>query len=695
MASKDDAILSEAKEAYRLGIDAERDNRDTYVEDYRFSRLNEQWPDDILKKRQKEGRPTLTIPRLASFIRQVTNDARQNRPRIVIKPVDGFADPKTAQVMGGVVKNIEYRSSADIAYDTAVDCAVSGGFGYFRINVDYGDSMAMEKELRIERISNPLSVVGDPYSEAADSSDWNSAFITTLLSKDEFSKRYKDAAPSTWFETDYRGLEQPWQEGDEIMLAEWWTREEVSKTLLRLSDGRVVYEDIFKEKAEMFKAMGVTVQADRKTKGYKVTQRLLTGAEVIETVEWAGCYIPIVPVYGEELNIEGKRYFKSLIASAKDAQRRLNYWVSAATELVALAPRVPFIGEEGAFDVDPRWESANTTSHSYLMYKKGSQPPARQPLDGGQAIGAMSEAMAATDDIKAIIGMYDASLGQKSNETSGKAIMARQREGDTATFHFIDNLSRAIQHAGRIIVDLIPSVYQAGQIVRIMGVDGREATAQLGNRQPGEAPPPISPLDPEDLQQEHNGIDPIYDFGLGRYDVAVDTGPSFTTQREETAAQLTELIRSAPDIFPVVGDLLVKNMNLAESEEIARRLKSMMPQPAQGGPSPEMEQAQMAMEEMQGQMQQLASENEQLKQRAEIDNRKMDVDAKKAEIDLLKAIAPLLDPVAANIVARKAAAEILNSPDILQLPVPQPMPQPDPSMGQGQQPQMPQGGFNA
>lgn len=631
--AKDDDIISEAKEAYRLGIDAERDNRETYVEDYRFSRLDEHWPDDVKKARVRDGRPCLSIPKLPAFIRQVVNDSRQNRPRIKVKPVDSEADPKTAQVLSGLILNIENASNADAAYDTAIECAVSGGFGYFRIDVEYPDNYGFDKELRINRIANPLTVVGDPYSQAVDSCDWNSAFVTTLLTKDEFERKYKGAAQSSWFEADYSSVNQPWRDGDEILTAEWWKRDEVEETLYKLSDQRVLKEKILLEQADILESTGITVIGSRKSKGYKVKQYLLTGAEVIDTVDWAGCYIPIIPVYGEELNIEGKRIFRSMIANAKDAQRRLNYWVSAATEIVALAPKTPYIGEEKAFTSEPqKWATVNTHSHAYLTVPKGVPIPQRQPLDGGQAVGAISQALAAADDIKAILGMYDASLGQRSNETSGKAIMARQREGDVSQFHFSDNLARSQKHAGTVLVDLIPAVYTHDTIVRVIGQDGRAATAKVGPRPPEMGKPQYAPLDdgvPE-------GTEHIFDFGVGRYDVTVDTGPSFTTRREETSQQMIELIRAVPDAARVIGDKLVKNLDWPEAEEISERLKKMMPQQAGDGMPPEMQQmiqkGQQMLQEQGKQIETLTRETAVLKAEKQLTDKQHKIDLSEKDL---------------------------------------------------------------
>lgn len=654
MADKD--TLAEEREAFEAAHDAEAENRAMALEDLRFARMSEQWPDKIRKQREDEGRPVLTINKMPAFIRQVVNDSRMNKPQIKVKGIDDNSDPETADVLEGLIRNIEYVSKADVAYDTAVDSAASCGRGYIRIAIDYEYDDTFDKGLRIKRVANPFTIYGDPYSTEADSSDWNQAHVVEYLKKDEFQRRYKGAEAVDWVAEGYEGLQMPWREDDQIMVCEAWRRETVKRKLLLLSDGRVIGDKEYISGKDFFDIMGLTVTNQRDANAYKITQRIMTGAEILEENEWAGQYIPVIPVYGEEINIEGKRYFRSLIHNAKDAQRMFNYWRTTATELVALAPRVPFIGEKGAFDEDPNWQTANTMSHPYLMYKKGTQAPQRQPLDSGTAVGAMSEAMAVADDMKAIIGMYDASLGQRSNETSGKAIMARQREGDTSTFHFIDNLARAIRQTGCCLIDLIPKVYTGNRIVRILGEDGKEQIAKLGQQQaqqpmgPQGMVPNIQTQQPEpgdnDMAPNHeqSEIAKIYDLSVGKYDVAVSSGPGFTTRREEAANQMTEIIRSFPAAAPVIGPELVKALDLPNGDEIAQRLENMLPPQAKGGLPPELQQmiegGKKQIEQQGQQIEQMKVEKAMTDKQHQLDLAEKDLEAQslKMEIARLKAL---------------------------------------------------------
>jgi hypothetical protein len=575
--SKDEDVLREAREAFELCVEHEHENRAEALDDIRFARLAEQWPDSVRRQREKEGRPTLTINRLPTFIRQVVNDARQNKPAIKVHPADSKGDPATAAIYNGLIRNIEVTSKADVAYDTALEQAASCGFGYFRIGTKYACDDTFELDLMIDRIANPFSVYGDPYSTAADSADWNSAFVVDRLPKDEFAARYKGARAIDWAEAGYEGLNAPWREDDFVLIAEWWRREKAKKTILLLSDQQAMAEDAYAQHKAMLDAIGVFVVGERMIEGHKVTQRLLTGAELLETNDWAGRYIPLVPVYGEEVNVEGKRFLRSLIRDAKDPQRMFNYWRTATTELVALAPKAPFIGPKGAFQTDAaKWETANTDTHAYIEYD-GSMPPQRQAFAGVPA-GALQEALNASDDMKSIIGMYDASLGARSNETSGRAILARQREGDVSTFHFIDNLSRAIEHAGRILIDLIPKVYTGERIVRVLGQDGAATSVQLGKPVVQIGPdgkPAVNPVTGQPLSR-------IYDLGVGKYDLTVTTGPSFTTRREEAATQMMELLRAFPAAAPMIADLVAKNLDWPGADEIAARFQQVQ-QAATGG----------------------------------------------------------------------------------------------------------------
>lgn len=629
----DTDILARALADFAECEERERENRSAAEDDIRFARLEEQWPEGVRRQRLAESRPCLVVNKLPTFIRQVVNDSRLNKPSIKVQPQDSVADPQTAEIISGLIRNIELSSDAEIAYDTAVECAATSGVGYFRVNLAYARDDNWDQDIVIERIANPFTVYGDPYSTAADSSDWNVAFVTEMMPRRAFEAAFPNAEPIDWTGKD-EDCPAGWREGETVRVAEYWVRETVRRKIVLLSTGDVVsQEDFEKNAAQHFARDESVVGEPREVSSYRVRQHLLTAKAVLSTTEWAGRFIPIVPVYGDEVNLNGRRHFRSLIRSAKDAQMMFNYWRTVATELVALAPKTPFIGPKGAFKTDAaKWETANSESHAFIEYDGGT-PPQRQPFAGVPA-GALQEALNASDDMKAIMGLYDASLGARSNEVSGTAIRARQREGDVSTFHFIDNLARGIRHAGRVIIDLIPHVYTPGRVIRVLGEAGQAQSVPLGAPAPGAG-----------------AVERIYDLSVGKYDLTVSSGPSFTSRREEAAVQMTDLIRAYPAAAPVLGDLLARNLDWPGAEEIASRLQKLLPPalqaPAQGANAAadaQMLQANAASQALQQQVAALTQKLQALMQDKSLEQQKLAVDQFRAETERMTAMQEVSAP---------------------------------------------------
>lgn len=624
-------IHEEALEEFKLCEEREAHNREEAIKDLRFARLSEQWHDSDKLKREQEGRPCMTINKMPAFIRQVVNDGRQNKPAIKVHPADDQADPKTAEVINGLIRNIEYASKADTAYDTGLDFAVTMGFGYWGVDIQYAHNDAFEMDIVIVRKPNPFAIYGDYASTATDSSDWMRAFEVDTMECEAFEKKYKGKEKIDWESDAYKNMPDNWRENKSIRVAKYWCRKEVEKLIHLLSDGRIVQDEWLKETVEDFEGLsnemmltmtGVTIEKSRKSLGYEVKQYVMNGVEILEEDDWAGQYIPLVPIYGEELNVEGKRYFRSMIRDAKDAQRNFNYWRTTCTELVALAPKAPFIGPVGSFVTDAdKWATANTQSHAHIEYDvvvEGGGPPERQPFAGVPA-GALQEALNASDDMKAVIGMYDASLGARSNETSGRAINARKSESDTGTFHFIDNQSRAIRCTGVIVLDLIPHVYNKQRIIRVMGVDKKAQNVPINQPLQGQAG------DSED------GIAQVFDLTVGKYDLTVDTGPSFQTKREEAAYGMTELMRALPATAPVIGPHLAKAQDWPEADKIADELAALAPGGAQNNP------LQQQVQQLSQQLQQATQQLQGLQQDRSIETQKLQIDQFNAETTRMKA----------------------------------------------------------
>jgi len=607
MAKADDDFLAEVREKFERATESEEDNRKRARENIKFSRMREQWDDRVKKDREACGLPCLTFDHTNIFVRQVVNTARMNRPAITVVPADSGADKETAEIMSGLIRNIEVSSDADIAYDTAIENAVAGAFGYFRINLAYTSEDSFDKDITIEAIPDAFTVYGDPDAESVDASDWNCAFIVKRIPEDDYKRDYKDASKADF--ADLKELGSPWYDDDGVAIAEYWHREQVTSQIVALSNDTVVKLSEYEERAKEYAAMvpSVTIVGKpREVKSHKVTQYIVNGVEVLETVEWPGKYIPIVAVYGDTVVLEGKRHFYSLIDGAIDAQRNHNYWESCITGAIALAPVSPFIGPEGAFDAAPeKWANINDPSIATVEYA-GPVRPSREPPPAYQ--GAMIErAQTAIAEMKAIIGLHEPSLGERSGADSGVAIRSLQRQGDVATFHFLDNLTRSIRHAGRILLDLIGKVYTTPRVLRVLGEDMQPQVVQAA---------------PQEMQQEMlikaqmrgQEIARIYDLTAGKYDLVVKAGPSFGTQREYAQAEIVEIIRAFPDSAPILGPMYLENSDWPGATEAAEQLKALAAG-QMGGEQPQGSDPQLMaqMQQMAQQLQALAQENEALK----------------------------------------------------------------------------------
>jgi len=557
---KDEKLLELARKRFKAAAEAEQKLRDEALIDFEF-RIGNQWPDGVKLQREQDGRPALTINRIPQFLRQVTNEQRLSRPSVQVNAVDSGADVETAEIYQGLTRHIEVSSDAEAAYDTAFECATTGGFGWLRINTEYCNDESFDQDIRVERILNPFSVYVDPAAVQPDRRDMGWAFVVEDFDPDEYRAMYPDSEAAGLSDFSSIGDAAPdWRPGGNIRVAEYFRIETKRRELLLMVDGSVVFADEFEIAPPAAAILRRRTVEERQVKWCKIN-----GVEVLEQRDWAGKWIPLVPVLGDEVSVNGERHLFGMVRFARDPQRMYNYWVSSATETIALAPRAPFIGVEGQFEGhEAQWRQANVRSFAYLEYKPtsvGGQPvpPPQRNFAEPPIQAIMASIGQADNDLKATMGIYDASLGQRGPESSGRAILARQRESDTANANYGDNLRRAIKHVGRILIDLIPKIYDSERVVRILRPDG------------------TSDMVPVNQPFEDKGVARIYDLSAGKYDVTISTGPSYQTQRQEAAASMIELAKVEPRLMQVAGDLVVGNMDWPGSAEIAGRLKKLLP----------------------------------------------------------------------------------------------------------------------
>lgn len=660
--SDDAALLRVARRRFQQGMENDADYRDAAVDDLNFIGGN-QWPDDIQRARELAKRPCLTINQFPQFLHHVTNEQRQNRPGLKVSPVDDQADKETARVLQGIVRHICVQSDFDTALDTASEGAAGPGRGFFRVLTDYEDPRSFEQIITIERVRNALNVTCDPHAQRFDYSDMQWAFITQRMSREEFLARFPyDADGNAIQPTDLDSWSQlgdnaQWVLKDSVQVAEYFYKEVVSAELAQLTTGEVVVlpqvlvdegTDLPPQarRALQLEALqlpeGVDITRTRQTVLEQVKWCKINGYTVLERTEWLGKWIPLIPVIGNELDINGKVMYSGIVRNGKDAQRMYNYWASAESEGIALAPRSPYVGAVGQFEgMEDKWGTANTANHAYLEYNivdAGGQPappPQRNVVE--PAVAAITQArLLSRDDLKSTTGIYDPALGQTSQEKSGIAIGRRQQQSQVVNFHYYDNTVRAIRHLGRILIDLIPKIYDSQRVVRIIGEDGKEDRVMVGPQ--GNAAP--------------TGYDRIYDVTVGTYDVTVDAGPSYQTKRQEAADSMQQVIKAFPPLLERTADLVVRNMDWPDADAFADRLTPPEYQSPDDESTPQQQLArlqgekQQAAQQMQAlnayaqqaeqQLQQLQQENDQLKQQFALKSRELDL--KERELTLKTAL---------------------------------------------------------
>jgi hypothetical protein len=608
-------MLATMRTRLTMAISAYSDSREDELDDLRFRAASPdnqwQWPADVLATRGSvqgqtiNARPCLTINKLPQHVLQVTNDQRQNRPSGKVIPADDKADIEVAEIFNGIVRHIEYISDADVAYDTACDNQVTFGEGYFRILTEYCDENSFDQDLRIGRIRDSFSVYMDPTIQDPCGSDAEYCFICSELTKEEYERQFPDAGTISSLQYGVGdGQLNAWINQDTVRIAEYFYIEHKTKTLNQYHSNITAMAG--SPEAKQAEMMGLKPIKTREVDICLVKYCKTNGFEVLEEREWPGKYIPVIRVVGNEFEIDGKIYISGLVRNAKDAQRMYNYWVSQEAEMLALAPKAPFIGYGGQFEgYENQWKTANINNWPYLEVNpdvtdgQGGPLPLPSRSQPPMASSGLLQAKAgASDDIKASTGQYDSSLGATSNERSGKAILAREKQSDTGTYHYVDNLARAIRYSTRQLVDLIPKIYDTQRIARIIGIDGETDQATID---------PMQPMPVKKIENEQGiVIKKIYNPGVGRYDVAVTTGPSYMTKRQESLDAMSLLLQGNPNLWAVAGDLFIKNMDWPGAQEMSQRFaKTIDPKLLSDADDPALQAAQQQMEAMGKEMDQM------------------------------------------------------------------------------------------
>ena len=688
MAEREKSIIARAHKRFKLCIEWEQDARQRFKDDIRFlfadSDNQEQWNAAVRARRQIQDQPMVTINKTHTHWLHVVNEGKENKPSVVVHPTGDQATYEAAQIIEGIVRHIEYVSDAQTAYDKAREFQVGGGIGYWRIVTDYADEDSFDQEIYVRQVPDPLSVYLDPHIKNEDGSDARYGFVFDDMPRDKAEAKFGAILSRQTFGAG----ELSWNRRDTVRVAEYYEVVESKEWLYAVEgDGGVEYvreSDIPAEARSMLKAAHDAGSAQRRRVDKRTVKHyLIVGDEIAESSTWAGKYIPIIRVPGEEIVMEGRLDRKGLVRYLKDAQRAYNYNASAALEFGALQSKSPYMAPVDAINgLENYWATANTQNHAYLPYNHADengnpipsperqQPPSTAPvyMDGMQT--AERELMMAS-------GQYEATFSEQGNEISGVSIERRQKQGSRVTFHFKDKEAKAIRFTGKQLIDLIPKIYDTKRIIRILAENGDEQQIQ------------IDPTQKTALQQNKDDgeakVSAIFNPNVGKYDVVAKAGPNFETRREDAFNAMTQLLASAPELAQVIGDLYMGNADFPAADKLQERMrnwiKAVNPGALGEGPSPQeqqlhqqLQQATQLIQHLQQELQDKSKAQEMEKQRLDMDalnhlalrmenDKETIVDAFKAETDRFKTLLAALDPEQISGVVRKTMQEMMTAPN--------------------------------
>lgn len=571
-------LLERIKDRYDTMYDSDQENRREALDDLKFVNVpGYQWDDNM--KQERGQRPCYEFNKLRISGKRIINDMRANRPQGKVRAVEG-GDKKVAEINEGLIRNIWNVSDGDTVIDNAAEYQVNAGFAAWRVTTEYCDDGAFDQDIVIKPIKNPFTLYCDPASNdflKRDAEDW---LLTEKVTFKSYEAKYgKDTEKSDFQDSIEFDDDENWQDEERVRIAEYWWKEPYKKELwmmqFPLEDGGVENKVVDSESDEadairQDPEMMARIVRTREVMADRIMWCVVSGSKVLEgPTEFAGKEFPFIMIYGESIFVDGRPYWWGLPRFAKDAQRSYNIARTAISEAIAQNPKSPFWAtQEQAKGLQNQWAEAHKKNLPFMLYNPDPKSPGPPVRMGSAAVpvALMQESQIASDEIKAVTGIFDDSLGNKTDSQSGRAIYARQQQGEIATFNYQDNMAKGIRRTYEIILGLIPEIYDTERELRVLGSDGAEDYVKVNQTV---------------MDYQTNKRIRINDLSTGKYDVTITVGPNFSTQRQEAAETYGQLSQQFPELMAAAGDLVFKSMDLPYAEEIADRLKTLLPPPIQ------------------------------------------------------------------------------------------------------------------
>ena len=556
-------LLGTIRQRYTVMTEAEERNRRAAMDDMKFANVpGYQW--DEYMKTERGDRPCYEFNKIRVTCKRIINEMRANRPQGKVRGVED-SDKDTADIYEGLIRNIWNNSDGDTVIDQAAEYQVSAGMGAWRIITEYATDDTFDQDICIEPIANPFCLYADPASKdqlKRDAMDW---ILTEKISKKAFESKYGDKEKVSWESTEFED-DDDWEDEESTRVCEYWWKEPIQKEIWQLTDGKVIAAD--SEEAPLIPEQ--EIKRKRIVDSFQIKMCIASGDAILEgPTEWAGAEFPFVLVYGEYMVIDGRVEWFGIPRFAKHAQISYNISRTAIAETVAGTPlETIWATPKQAEGHTLHWAEAHKQNHPWKLYNADPLAPGPPVKTGGAnvPIALMQEADMASEDIKAVTGIFSADQGAPNSATSGRQEIARQQQGQLATFNYQDNMAKGIRRTWEILVDLIPRIYDTERSLRILGSDEAEDYVRINTFE----------MDPQTGEPVR-----VNDLSQGHYDVTITVGPGYATKRQEATETYMSLTQGNPEVMQLAGDLIFKSMDLPYAEDMAERWKTILPPPVQ------------------------------------------------------------------------------------------------------------------
>ena len=572
----DNEMLDEINQSIMNWIRCHNTNLYNFHQDKYFVYID-QWSAAQRDQMNRLHKPILQENMLYDYVNKIVGQQRENTGELTVKSLIGQVSEDDIKLNEDFLRQICFNSKSRVAYQTAFADMVSGSFGAFRIVTDYEHPDSMNQIPKIVPIKDPEKTFYDCYAHDPTKCDGNYAGYFVTMSRKEFMKAHPEIPYPQSFPVKPEIEAFNWGFRDYITIVEYYKKEWYDYKMHRLNDGRMVKDEEWKQikdhineirgfiidelgnEIEDMSVLGAPFIEETITKkDCKIMMYKAIYGKIIEKKEFPGNQLPIIFAPGPSMLIDGEERLMSFVRFALDAQRFHNFVLVETAYAIQTSRREQFMGTpDNIAGHEEVWR--NIANVQGLLPAKPDPvtqqlPIKLSPSEIPSTLMALLPQSAQT--IQNILGYYEANRGKDSYEKSGIAIERQQSAGGMSVATFYDNLNRAIEQAGRVIMAIKPHLYDIERVIPLIDSSGKSYQKKINENMPG-------------------GIK--NDMRFNKYDVILEAGPSSEIQKEKSFELMTDLCKIIPDFAPRVADKLVSLTNFDCTPTLIERAKTLVP----------------------------------------------------------------------------------------------------------------------